>query len=134
MANKLYPKGKEHFATGGINFTGDNIKCILVTSGYTPNFTTDEFLSVISGGNIVATSGNLASKSATLGVLNAAALVFTAVSGSTVTQVVMYKDTGTSSTSPLLAYWDTATGLPVTPNGGDITLTWDTGSNKIAVI
>jgi hypothetical protein len=44
---------------------------------------------------------------------------------------VIYKDTGTAATSPLIAYIDTATGLPVTPNGGDITVTWDNGSNKI---
>ena len=26
---------------------------------------------------------------------------------------------------------DTATGLPITPNGGDIIVTWDNGANKI---
>ena len=45
--------------------------------------------------------------------------------------LVIYKDTGTESTSPLIMYIDTATGLPVTPNGGDITVTWDNGTNKI---
>ena len=29
------------------------------------------------------------------------------------------------------AYIDTATGLPITPNGGDIIVTWDNGINKI---
>ena len=38
--------------------------------------------------------------------------------------VVELKDTGTTSTSNLIAFWDTATGLPVTPNGGDITVTF----------
>lgn len=36
-----------------------------------------------------------------------------------------------STESPLIAYIDTATGLPVTPNGGDITIAWDSGANKI---
>ena len=31
----------------------------------------------------------------------------------------------------VIAFIDTATGLPVTPNGGDITITWDNGANKI---
>ncbi len=31
----------------------------------------------------------------------------------------------------LIAYIDTATGMPVTPNGGDITIAWDNGANKI---
>ena len=38
---------------------------------------------------------------------------------------------GTEATSPLIAYIDTATGLPITPNGGDIIVTWDNGTNKI---
>jgi len=36
-----------------------------------------------------------------------------------------------STESPLIAYIDTATGLAVTPNGGDITIAWDSGANKI---
>ena len=36
-----------------------------------------------------------------------------------------------ASTSQLVAYIDTATGLPVTPNGGNIQIVWDTGANKI---
>lgn len=35
--------------------------------------------------------------------------------------IVIVKDTGTEATSPLIAYIDTATGLPIAPNGGDIT-------------
>jgi hypothetical protein len=55
----------------------------------------------------------------------------TAVSGSQITQFVIYRDTGTESTSQLIAYFDTATNLPIQPNGGDITVQWDTGSSKI---
>ena len=44
---------------------------------------------------------------------------------------MIYVDTGTEATSPLIAYIDTATGLPITPNGGDIIVTWDNGTNKI---
>jgi hypothetical protein len=44
---------------------------------------------------------------------------------------VGYKDTGTESTSLLIFYIDTATGLPCTPNGGNITVAWDSGANKI---
>jgi hypothetical protein len=92
---------------------------------------THEFLSDIASGARIATSGNLASKTSTLGVFDAADVTLTAVTGTTVEAVVLYKDTGTASTSPLIAYIDTATGLPVTPNGGDETITWDNGSNKI---
>jgi hypothetical protein len=65
-------------------------------------------------------------------VANAANVTYTAVTaGSTVTYLAIYKDTGSNSTSPLIALIDTATGLPVSTNGGDITVSWDTGANKI---
>jgi len=35
------------------------------------------------------------------------------------------------STSRLIAWIDTGTNLPVTPNGGDITVQWDAGANRI---
>jgi hypothetical protein len=57
--------------------------------------------------------------------------VFSAVTGDQSEALVIYKDTGSAATSPLIAYIDTATGLPVTPNGADVTVTWDNGSNKI---
>ena len=65
------------------------------------------------------------------GVADAADTTFTSVSGDTVEAIVLYKDTGDAATSPLIAYIDTATGLPLTPNGGDVTITWDNGANKI---
>lgn len=131
MANALYDLGRQAFLEGSIAYLTDNIKAVLVSSGYTPSTTTHQFLSDIPGGSRVATSGNLASKTSTAGVANAAAVTFTAVTGAQCLYLVLYKDTGTAATSPLIAIFDTATGLPVTPSGGDITITWDTGANKI---
>jgi hypothetical protein len=53
------------------------------------------------------------------------------VTGDQSEALVIYKDTGMASTSPLIAYIDTATGLPYTPSGGNIDVAWDNGSNKI---
>lgn len=132
MANALYTKGREKFLTGAISFSSDNIKILLIDAGsYTPNLSTDEFLSDIAGGARVATSGNLASKTTTGGTADAADVTFTAVSGNQCSYIGMYKDTGSAATSPLILLIDTATNLPVTPNGGDITVQWDNGSNKI---
>ena len=78
------------------------------------------------------TPQTLASKTVTLGVFDAADITFTAVtSGSTAKAVVIWKDTGLSSSSPLLAYIDTLTGFPLATNGGDIQIIWDSGANKI---
>jgi hypothetical protein len=132
MANALYDKGREKFLTGAISWSSDNIKVVLVDAAdYTVNLSTHEFLSDVASGGRVATSGNLASKTTTAGVADAADVTFTAVTGDQSEALVIYKDTGSAATSPLIAYIDTATGLPVTPNGADITVTWDNGSNKI---
>ena len=132
MANALYDTGRAAFLNAGVNWASDNIKAALVktTAGYTVNLATDAFLSTPTS-NVIATSGNLASKTTTAGVADAADVTFTAVTGAACGAVIVYKDTGTSTTSQLIAYIDTATGLPVTPNGGDITISWDNGSNKI---
>jgi len=132
MSNALYDKGREKFLTGAISWSSDDIKAVLVDTGaYTPNLSTHEFLSDIAGGARIATSANLASKTTTDGDYDAAAVTFSAVSGPTVELIVLYKDTGSAATSPLIAAIDTATNLPVTPNGGDITVQWDAGASKI---
>lgn len=131
MANALYAKGKEKILSGSINLPSDTIKASLLSSSYTANLSTDEFWSGISA-NLLNTSQTLASKTVTAGVFDAADVTFTAVtSGSTVKAVVIWKDTGTPSTSPLLVYIDTITGFPLATNGGDITITWDNGSYRI---
>lgn len=131
MANALYAKGKEKILSGSINFSSDTIKAALLSSSYTANLSTDEFWSGISA-NVLNTPATLGSKSVTSGIFDAADVTFTAVtSGSTAKAIVIYKDTGTASTSPLIAYIDTITGFPLATNGGDITITWDNGSYKI---
>jgi predicted dehydrogenase len=130
MANALFDKGREGFLDGSIDWDTDDIKACLVDTGtYTVDLATHDFLDDVSG--IVATSGNFASKTVAAGVADAADVTFSAVTGATVEAIVIYKDTGSAATSRLIAYIDTGTGLPVTPNGGDISIAWDSGANKI---
>lgn len=131
MANALYGKGKEKLLSGSINLSSDTIKVALMSSAYSPNLSTDEFYSGISA-NVLGTPQTLSSKTITLGVFNAANPTFPAVtSGSTASRLVIYKDTGLASSSPLLAMIDTLTGFPLATNGGDITVDWDDGASKI---
>jgi hypothetical protein len=127
VASALYPKAKESFISANpvIDMDTDNIKISLMSSSYTYN-SAHQYHSSLTG--IVATSANLGSKTVTNGVFDAADVTLTAVSGSAVNAIVVWKDTGTSGTSPLVAYID---GISVTPNGGDITVAWDNGANKI---
>ncbi len=132
MANALYDKGREGFLDGSIDWDTDNIKVVLVDAAdYTVDLVNHDNLDDIPAAARVATSANLASKTVTGGVADAADITFTAVTGDVCEALVIYKDTGVESTSRLIAYIDTATGLPVTPNGGDINVVWDSGVNKI---
>lgn len=132
MANALYDKGRQAFLEGSIDWLTDNIKVVLVDAAdYTVNLATDNALDDIAAGARVATSGNLGSKTSTDGVADAADVTLTSVTGDPSEALVIYKDSGVESTSLLIAYIDTATGLPVTPNGGNIDIVWDDGANKI---
>jgi hypothetical protein len=126
MANLIYPKYKEALLNGDVNIEldGSNVKAVLVDlADYTYN-AADDFLADIAAGGRVATSGNLASKTTTNGTFDAADFTFTAVTGDPCEALVIYIDTGSAATSRLVAYYDTGvTGLPVTPNGGDINVT-----------
>lgn len=132
MANTLYDYARQRFLEAQINWMSDTIKALLVTtSAYTPQTSVHQYLSDIPTSARVAGPVTLVSKSTAGGAADAADATFTSVSGSTIQAIVIYADTGTEATSPLIAYIDTATGLPITPNGGDIIVTWDNGVNKI---
>jgi hypothetical protein len=131
MANALYDAGRDAFANGNIDWVNDTIGAVLVDAAdYTVNLGTDDNLDDVPGAARVATA-TLTGKSTSAGVCDATDMTFTAVSGDQSEALVLYKDTGTEGTSTLIAYIDTATGLPVTPNGNDIDVVWDDGASKI---
>ncbi len=132
MANALYDLGRNSFLNGDIDYTNDTIDLYLVdTADYTVNLATHQFLTSVPAGARVA-SATLAGKSTAAGVADANDTVFSSVSGDQSEALILVKNTGAEATSNLIAYIDTASaGLPVTPNGGDITVTWDSGANKI---
>ena len=132
MANFLYDYGREGFLAGDIDWDGDDIRAILVDAAdYTASQASDQHLDDIPAGARVATSSALTSKTVAAGVADAADITWPSVTGDPSEAIVLYQHTGTESTSRLIAYIDTATGLPVTPNGGDIQVQWDAGANKI---
>jgi len=130
MGDFVYTKAKEKFMNGDLDLDTDTIKAGIVdATDYTSN-TTHEFLSSVTAAAIEA-SGVLANVTITNGEFDADDVTLTTVSGDECEAVIIWKDTGNSTTSPLICYIDSATGLPITPNGGDITLDWDDSSNYI---
>ena len=126
MANALYPKWKQALLefTANNDLDGQTVKVALVTAGYTYSAANQYYSSV--SGSALGTPQTLNNKTFTDGVFDADDVTFTAVTGSQVVSLVIFIDTGNAATSPLVAFIDTGvTNLPVTPNGGDISITWN---------
>jgi hypothetical protein len=126
MPNAIYPKYKEAIINGSANtsLTGTVRAALVDTATYTYS-AAHEFLTSLTG--VVGTAQIIgATKSYTNGVFDGADVTYTAVTGASAEAVVIYIDTGTAGTSRLVAFLDTGvTNLPVTPNGGDISITWN---------
>lgn len=127
MANAIYPKWKEQLLqfTANNNLSAGTVKIALIDTGTYTYSSTDQFWSSASSAS-VGTPQTLGSKTFTNGVFDAADVTFSSVSGNTVEALIIYIDTGSAATSPLVAYIDTGvTNLPVTPNGGNISVAFN---------
>lgn len=119
MANQLYPKGKEAFLGALIDMDTDDIRAVLCRDAY--NAAHDNLNDLL---NVVVTSTTLTSPTITNGVFDTDNILYPTVPATTaVPYMVLYHHTGTPGTSRLIAHIDTATGLPVTPDGTNINVT-----------
>ncbi len=130
MANAIYPKYKQSVLTGDassdLTQSTANVApyVAMVSSAYTYS-SSHQFYSSLSG--VVGTDQQLTTPTTTSGTFDADDATFTAVTGSAVAALVIYrKNAGANSTWRLVLFEDTSvTGLPVTPNGGNIVITWN---------
>lgn len=126
MANAIYPLYKQALLDGSANtdMSAGTVKVALVDTGTYTYSGAHDFYNDVTG--VVGTPQTIGSKTFTNGTFDGADVTFSSVSGASVEALIIYIDTGVSTTSRLVAYIDTGvTGLPVTPNGGDITVTWN---------
>jgi len=126
MSNALYPSCKAQFLSGSIDWRNDTFKVALLSSAYAYD-STHAFYSDLAG--IIGVPAAVESTVLTVGsstvVADAANTTLDTVpSGHTVVHYVVYKDTGSADTSPLVAYFGTGTGLPFNTNGGSVTIVW----------
>ena len=125
MANAIYPLYKQALlqADANVDIIAENVKAYLIDLADYTYSAAHDFADDIIAGAKVATSGNLTTKSATNGTFDCDNFTWTAVTGDESEAVVFWIDTGVQGTSRLVLFLDTGvTGLPVTPNGGDINL------------
>lgn len=131
MANLLYPLYKQSLIAGDANSDLDNNTTTdgpfvaLVDTGTYTYSSAHQFYSSLSG--VVGTDQRIVNPTVTTGLFDGDDVTFTAVSGASVEALVIYrKNSGANTTWRLVAYIDTGvTNLPVTPNGGNITITWN---------
>jgi hypothetical protein len=125
MPNGLWDTGRNAFLTGGINWTSDTIKMVLLDTTYTYS-AAHANLSDISAGARIATA-TIAGASASAGIANATSpITFSSVSNTNqLTQSAIYKDTGTASTSTLICYLDGRILITIAAGATSATVTVD---------
>lgn len=133
MANFIFKKAKESFLKGEINLLSSSIKVLILNDTYTPNSETDQFVSNISASSIEDRSTSLLNKTITNGTFDADDIEISSYSGNSFNSLVLYVDTGSDSTSRLIAYIDTSNGLPFfsVNTTVPITIAWSNDVNKI---
>jgi hypothetical protein len=138
MADARYSAGSEGFLDGTISYITPTIKISLVR-GYTFAAAHKFVSDVTTAGGVLVSTQTLATKTATDGVADAADTTFaTVATGAACGSLLVYQasavgggaDVATSA-QRLICYIDSYSGLPVTPNGGNIAVAYDNGTNRI---
>lgn len=133
MANAFYDLGLAKILDETIDLLTDGIKVALVQAAlYTPDLSTDEFLSDIPTPSVTAISNPLSGRTYSSNVFDALDITLDGVTGAQSDYLIIFQDTGVTGTSPLIAFIDVASGqLPVVPNSQDIHVLWNSGAAKI---
>lgn len=120
MANALYPIFKQRLLNKELDLDTDVICALLVTSAYVYSAAHDD-LADVSGAAIIA-SANLSTLTIALGVFDSGDFTWSSVTGGRCDYIILYDNT--HANDALIAFYDTSiTGMPVTPNGGNINVT-----------
>lgn len=132
MANVIYNNFKAKIMDGSIDLDTDTIKVALVTSSYTPDADTHDFFddvtNEVSGTGYTAGGAEITSLAVTVdttddeGVFDGADVTW-ATSTITAAGAVIYKDSGASTTSPLICYFDF--GGDKTSSAGNFVVSWN---------
>jgi hypothetical protein len=128
----LYDPGREGFLDGSIDYDTDDIRSMLVKTGYTFS-AAHKFLSEVTpasydNGRTAALTG----KTVTNGVADAADTSLVATAAVACNALVLYKYNASDTAARLICYINDATGLPFTPAASQtINILWGETANKI---
>lgn len=131
MASVVYNLAKQKILKGDIDFDSP-INVALVLSGYTPDIDTHEFFDDITneasganytaGGITLSSTTVIANTTSDLAAFDAADITW-ATSTITARGAVLYRNTGTAGTSPLIAYFDFTEDK--VSSAGNFTIQWN---------
>lgn len=133
MANAVYPIWKEALLQASTNsaLTSTNVRCSFIDTGVYTYSAAHDFYNDLTGvyPNTRATGQQLTTKTYTAGVFDAADVTFTAFANGAVSVegIVVYIDDGAAdASSRLVLFLDASiTGMPFTPSGADVTISWN---------
>ena len=142
MSNSLFVSARAGFLAGDIAWDTDTIKVVFISKGAGGNgysaLTDITFLTQIpDSGRLRMSETALGAKTTASGIADAddhTASAVSAVANSVIGAIVLYADSGSPSTSRLIGWIDTGTGIPASPNGGDIQISWSAGASKIYML
>jgi len=133
MANAFFTSFRNNlWQAAAPNLSSATIRAMFVDGADdVPVPATDDFIDdIASAGRVpaIASCPALASKTfgtVAAGVFDAADTTFSSLTGDQSEYLILFEDSGVEGTSDLLIFWDTATGLPLTPNGADVVVSWN---------
>lgn len=134
MSDMIPNSALKKFLNKEIDIDTDTIKVMLLTNSHSNDPDTQEFIddvsaNQVSGTGYTAGGATLASKTLTQdntnnkAVFDAGDITWSSANGFTARYAVIYKDTGTAGTSPIIAIFDF--GADKTASGSDFILTWN---------
>jgi hypothetical protein len=127
MASAIYPKFKESLLKGEVGDISSApvvVKAALIDTNDVAYNAAHQYLSDVSDA-VVDTTAALENKTITNGQFDADDIAFEAASGDQSEAIILFIDSGDAGTSRLMCFIDQfVSGMPVTPNGGDISVTW----------
>ena len=143
MANTLYMSGRQGFLDGSIDWDTNTIRLTLINrdgGGSLNNATDITFYTQVGDTARVKTydaalaATGIGGKTVASGIADGNDCTLSATSGQPVGAIILWADSGSPSTSRLIGWIDTGTGLPASPNGGDITVQWSAGASRIFML
>lgn len=132
MASALFDPGREGFLDGSIDWDTNDMRVMLVKSAYSfvasHKFIGDLPAATADNGRSAA----LGTKTVANGVADAADTSLVATAAVACNALIVYQYNASDAAARLIAYIDTATGLPFTPAASQtVNIAFDNGANKI---